>query len=141
MAEKVRSFFTGGCACGAIRYEVDAEPIVMFNCHCRDCQRTSGGPYTPVVYVPAKAFKITKGSPRYYGTTSQMVGHNKRGFCPECGSRLFGGATEQGQGITASSLDDPTLFKPQFEIWTSDAQPWDQMDPNLPKHEKYQPTS
>jgi hypothetical protein len=140
MAEKVRSFFTGGCACGAIRYEVDAEPIVMFNCHCRDCQRTSGGPYTPVVYVPAKAFKITKGSPRYYGTTSQMVGHNKRGFCPECGSRLFGGATEQGQGITASSLDDPTLFKPQFEIWASDAQPWDHMDPKLRKFDEYAPS-
>jgi hypothetical protein len=38
--------FTGGCACGAIRYEVSAEPIVMFNCHCRDCQKTTGGPYT-----------------------------------------------------------------------------------------------
>jgi hypothetical protein len=132
---------TGGCACGAIRYEINAEPIVMFTCHCRDCQRTSGGPYTPVFYVPAKAFKITKGSPHYYGTTSEMGGHNKRGFCPECGSRLFGGASEQGQGVTASSLDDPTLFKPQFEIWTSDAQPWDHMDPNMPKHEKYAPTS
>jgi hypothetical protein len=132
---------TGGCACGAIRYEVNAEPIVMFNCHCRDCQRTSGGPYTPVYYVPAKAFKITKGSPHYCGTTSEMGGHNKRGFCPKCGSRLFGGGSEQGQGITASSLDDPTLFKPQFEIWASDAQPWDHMDPKVPKHEKYAPDS
>lgn len=58
--------FTGGCACGAIRYEVSAEPIVMFNCHCRDCQKTTGGPYTPVMYVPASAFKITKGTPKYY---------------------------------------------------------------------------
>ena len=82
------SNFTGGCVCGAIRYEVSARPIMMFNCHCRDCQRTTGGAFTPVVYVPAKAFKITKGSPRYYSTPSEMVGHNKRGFCPECGSRL-----------------------------------------------------
>jgi hypothetical protein len=132
--------FTGGCACGAIRYEVTAEPIVMFNCHCRDCQKTTGGPYTPVFYVPAKAFKITKGSPKYYDTASEMVGENQRGFCPECGSRLFGGKTEQGQGITASSLDDPSLHKPQFEIWTSDAQSWDHMDPKLPKFEKYQPS-
>jgi hypothetical protein len=131
---------TGGCACGAIRYEVAAEPIVMFNCHCRDCQKTTGGPYTPVFYVPAKAFRITKGSPKYYDTASEMVGENQRGFCPECGSHLFGGKTEQGQGITASSLDDPTLYRPQFEIWTSDAQPWDHMDPKLPKFEKYQPS-
>src|SRR5262249_39477954 len=82
---------TGGCACGAIRYEVTAEPIVTFNCHCRDCQKTTGGAYAPVFYVPANAFKITKGTPKYFGTTSEMIGDNVRGFCPECGSRLFGG--------------------------------------------------
>jgi hypothetical protein len=137
MGEKLKSSFGGGWACGAIRYECATEPIVMFNCHCRDCQRASGGPYSAVVYVPAKAFKITKGSPGYYSTPSQAVGHNKRGFCPECGSRLFGGATDEGQGITASSLDDPSLFRPQFDIFTSDAQPSDHMDPKLPKFEKY----
>ena len=132
--------FTGGCACGAIRYEVNAEPIAMFNCHCRDCQRMTGGAYTPVVYVPAKAFKLTKGAPCFYNTSSEAMGDNKRGFCPECGSRLFGAITEQARGITASSLDDPTLFKPQFEIWTSEAQPWDHMDPKLQKFEKYAPS-
>jgi hypothetical protein len=111
----------------------------MFNCQCRDCQKTTGSAYTPVFPVPANAFKITKGSPKYYGTKSEMVGHNQRGFCPECGSRLFGGKTEQGQGITASSLDDPSLYTPQFEIWTSDAQPWDHMDPKSKKFEKYAP--
>ena len=131
--------FTGGCACGTIRYECNADPIVMFNCHCRDCQHVSGGPYAAVVYLPAKVFKITKGTPRYYNTSSEAMGHNKRAFCPECGSRLFGGISDEGWGITASSLDDPSLFRPQFEIFTSDAQPWDHMDPTLPKFEKYQP--
>lgn len=64
---------TGGCACGAIRYEVTAEPIVTFNCHCRDCQKTTGGGYTPVFYVPVNAFKITRGTPKYFGTTSEMM--------------------------------------------------------------------
>ena len=58
-------------------------------------------------------------------------------FCPECGSRLFGGKSDFGQGIAAGTLDDPRLYKPQHEIWTSDAQPWDHMDPKLPKFEKY----
>ncbi len=111
----------------------------MFNCHCRDCQRATGSAFSPVVYVPAKVFKITKGTPRYYSTSSEMVGHNKRGFCADCGSRLFGGVTDEGQGILASSLDDPRLFKPEMHIWTSDAQPSDQMDPDLPKFEKYAP--
>jgi hypothetical protein len=95
---------------------------------------------TPVVYVRAKTFRITDGSPGYYSTPSEMAGHDKRGFCPECGSRLFGGASEHSQGIAASSLDDPSLFKPKVNMWTSDAQPWDQMDPNLPKFEKYPPS-
>jgi hypothetical protein len=47
---------TGGCLCGAIHYVVTAEPIVTFNRHCRDCQKASGGRYTPVFYVPANAF-------------------------------------------------------------------------------------
>jgi hypothetical protein len=131
--------FTGGCACGAIRYEVNATPITIFNCQWRDCQRTTGGAFTPIVCVPAKAFKIRKGSPRYYSTPSEMAGHNQRGFCPECGSRLFGGETERGQGITASSLDDPSLFEPKVNMWISDAQPWDHMDSSLPTFEKYPP--
>ena len=130
---------SGGCACGAIRYECSARPIVSSNCHCRDCQRASGGPYTPVVYVPANAFKITKGTPKYYKTASEMAGDNVRGFCPQCGSRLFGGLSDIGQGIAASTLDDPSLFEPQFEIFVSDAQPWDRMDPQTRKFEKYQP--
>lgn len=128
---------TGGCACGAIRYEVGAEPMVMFNCHCRDCQKATGGAYTPVFYVPVNAFQITKGSPKYYETKSEMVGHNRRGFCPDCGSRLFGGKSHFGQGIAASSLDDPSLYKAEHEICTSDAQPWDHMDPETKKFEKY----
>src|SRR5438045_8472530 len=120
--------FTGGCACGAIRYEVTAKPITMFNCHCRDCQRASGGAFTPVVYVPAKAFKITKGSPRYYSTPREMDGHNKRGFCPACGSRLFGGESAQRQGITPCSLDDPTILNPELHLRNCDDRPWNDID-------------
>ena len=131
--------FTGGCACGAIRYEVSAEPIMMFNCHCRDCQHVTGTAFTGPMIVPAKAFKLLKGTPRFYSTPSLAGGENKRGFCPDCGSPLFGAGDDEIQGIHASSLDDPSLFKPQFDIWTSDAQPWDHMDPKLPKFEKYMP--
>ncbi len=50
---------TGGCMCGAVRYECSAAPMFMGNCHCRDCQRASGGGYAPAIGVPRSAVKIT----------------------------------------------------------------------------------
>jgi hypothetical protein len=132
--------FTGGCVCGAVRYECTSRPIAMLNCHCRDCQQVAGGAYTPVVYVPRKAFRLIKGALRYYCTPSARGGENKRGFCPDCGSRLTGAESERGIGITASSLDDPSWFKPKMHLWVCDAQPWDVLDPNLPKFEQYPPS-
>ena len=62
----------------------------------------------------------------------------------ECGSRLTGGENREGTtekvGINAVSLDDPSWFRAQFAIFTSEAQPWDQMDPAIPQYEKYPPT-
>jgi Glutathione-dependent formaldehyde-activating enzyme len=53
--------FTGGCSCGAVRYECTAEPIMMLKCHCRDCQQVSGGGFVPAVLVPAESFRLTRG--------------------------------------------------------------------------------
>jgi hypothetical protein len=115
--------------------------MMMFNCHCRDCQRAGGGPYAAAMLVPSKSFKVTRGTPRYYTTPSAAGGTHTRGFCPECGSRLLGVVDPASPriGITASSLDDPSWFTPQMDIFTSDAQPWDHMNPALPKFEQYPP--
>jgi hypothetical protein len=135
--------FTGGCVCGATRYECTAEPgeIQMFKCHCRDCQKVTGGGYAPVVYVPAKTLQIVRGTVRHHLTPSEMNGEHKRGYCPQCGSRLTGGEGpgSTGIGVTASSLDDPSFFRPQLEMWTSDAQPWDALDASIPHFKKYPP--
>lgn len=134
--------FSGGCICEAIRYECIARPLAMFNCHCRACQQVSGGPYVPVVLVLAKSFKLTQGSLRYHFVKNAAGGMHKRGFCPDCGSRITGGESDKPArwlGVTASSLDDASWFKPEYDIFASQAQPWDFMDPKLPKHEEYPP--
>lgn len=126
---------TGGCVCGAVRYESTAEPLLMVKCHCRDCQRTTGGPYVPAVVFPLAAFRITQGAVQHYATPSEGGGHNRRGFCPTCGSRLTG-AEDPARGIiavVASSLDDPALFVPTLEMFVADAQRWDVMDPATQK--------
>jgi len=135
---------TGGCACRAIRYEIKTEPALMLKCHCRDCQHVTGSGYAPAFLVPADTLRVTQGQLRYHQTPSIRREKHKRGFCPECGSRITGGEFEKGDspfvGVLASSLDDPSLFKPQMDIFVSDAQPWDQMDPAIPKFEQYPPT-
>jgi hypothetical protein len=136
---------TGGCACGAIRYEITAEPIFMLKCHCRDCQHITGSGYARAFQIPADALRVTEGELRYHFTPSIRREKHKRGFCPECGSRITGGEFAKGNspvvGVLASSLDDPSLFKPQMDIFVSDAQPWDQMDPSIPKFEQYPPSA
>ena len=134
--------FSGGCACGAIRYESSAKPIVMFQCHCRDCQRVTGGPFAAVVLFPAEAFTLTKGKPHYHATASLAGRQHIRGFCADCGSPLTGGQGEPPTpvvGVLASSLDDPRGFRPQMDIFVSRAQPWDYMNPALPKHDTNAP--
>jgi hypothetical protein len=123
---------SGGCLCGQYRYEISGTPIAMFNCHCRDCQQSTGGPYSPVVYVAKNSFRVIQGEMKHYSTDSEPGGSNKRGFCAECGARVTGGETDEGIGILASSLDDPTVFSPQVNIYVREAQPWDRIPDDIP---------
>ena len=135
--------FTGGCACGAVRYECSAEPMVSANCHCRDCQQAGGSPFAAVVLVPKTAVTIT-GAMKYYEVKGESGNPIQRGFCPNCGSPIFGmpsGLPVEFISIRAASLDDPSWFRPAIDIYTSSAQPWDLMNPDLPKFPKMPPMS
>ncbi len=125
---------SGGCACGAVRYETDAAPAAMLKCHCRDCQRAGGSGYAPVLAVPASALKIT-GAPRYYRTVGGAGKAVERGFCPTCGSQLLVKLERLPAliGIQAASLDDPSVFKPALDIFTASAWAWDELSPSTEK--------
>ena len=114
--------FTGGCSCGAIRYESAAEPIMMFKCHCRDCQQATGGAFVPGMLLPREAFRFTRGQLRYHFTPSAAGGQPKRGFCAECGSSLFWQAPgAEKLSIAAGCLDPPTGIRTVGQIWTESA--------------------
>ncbi len=91
--------------------------------------------------LPTEAFKLLQGSLRFHASPSQMGGKTHRGFCPECGSPIQAKPDSSPHivAIRTASLDDPSWFNPQVDVWKSDAQPWDQMNPALPKFEKYPP--
>lgn len=131
MAQKL----SGGCACGAIHYECRADPVIMFNCHCRDCQQASGSAYAAIVAVPKAAVQI-RGEPRYYKTVGQAGKAVERGFCPSCGSQVMAKLERLPDifALYAASLDDPSIYQPKADAFTSSAQPWDHMDPKVQKH-------
>jgi hypothetical protein len=110
------------------------------NCHCRDCQRATGGAYASVLLVPRNAVKIT-GEVKYYDVKGGSGNILSRGFCPTCGSRLFGKPEVRPEllSIMAGSLDDPSSHRPAMDIYTASAQPWDYMNPELPKFPKMPP--
>lgn len=129
--------FTGGCACGAVRYEGSAEPVYGGFCCCRDCQHATGtGAYT-VIGVPTASFRLTRGEPRYYESKAESGNTVQRAFCGECGSPLFGrpgGAPITG--IAVGSLDDPSGFQPLAVIYTSRAHSWVPLPEGLPRFPK-----
>ncbi len=126
--------FSGGCLCGAVRYECNAEPMMPGHCHCRACQKASGGAFVTAFAVPAEALTII-GEVKYFETTADSGNISRRGFCPECGGRVLGGSSGMPglAVIMAGSLDDPSWFAPGMNIFTESAQPWCHMDPALPK--------
>ena len=129
--------FTGGCICGTVRYECFAEPVVTANCHCRDCQKAGGSPFASFVAVPTAALRLA-GEMKYYDTIGDSGKTVSRGFCPNCGARLLGRskASPDVTVILAGSLDDPNWYRPALDIFTATAQPWVNMNPELPKFEK-----
>src|SRR5712672_269987 len=120
---KITTPFAGGCACGAVRYESTAEPVLMLHCHCRDCQRASGGPFSSYVIVRTEAFKLLQGSPRFNTSQSEMGGMTRQCFCSDCGAPVVVKPNENPQvvAIRTASQDDPGWFGTQMDVWTCDA--------------------
>lgn len=124
--------FSGGCACGAVRYKCTVEPLVSWTCHCRDCQQASGSAFSALLYVPQVALTST-GASQEYTVTAPSGRTVSREFCAECGSPVFlkAGVRPNMIGVWAGSLDDPSWYRPQAAIWVASAQPWDTLHPTI----------
>jgi hypothetical protein len=114
---------SGGCRCGTIRYSCFCEPLAVSYCYCRDCQKTSGGPFCNYAVVPAESVKLTKGMPKSHRVVADSGNEVIREFCGICGAPLF---AKNGVVfvLAVGSLDDPNQAKPTIAIWLDSAQPW-----------------
>ena len=105
---------TGGCQCGAVRYQVADEPLRVGVCHCTDCRRTSGSAFTLFAVWQRQAFN----------SMSHVATYRGRSFCPTCGSRVFSLRPDEAE-IMVGSLDvAPSDLIPTYEIWTPRREAW-----------------
>src|SRR5688572_517239 len=99
---------SGGCLCGAIRYTVSAPITELRACHCRDCQKSTGGAGTVNAVIPSAAMQIGKGTPKRYSVTADSGRTLHRFFCGDCGSPLFSRreTTPENTALRIGTLDD-----------------------------------
>jgi hypothetical protein len=121
MDETIR---TGGCLCGAVRYELRGNPFKSGLCHCADCRKATGSSFLAYADWRIEQFRFT-------GDVGTFDG---RSFCPRCGSRLFN-LDATGAEIYLGSLDDaPSDIRPLMEIWCTRREPWLPVVPGLPMY-------
>lgn len=104
---------TGGCLCGRVRYTAQADPAEAYLCHCKMCQRATGGVAAAFVGVQ-QADVAWEGEPDWYDSSPIA----QRPFCAQCGSPL-GFRFREGStkiDLTIGTFDDPSPFRPKHHF-------------------------
>ncbi|VAW53391.1 hypothetical protein MNBD_GAMMA05-340 [hydrothermal vent metagenome] len=137
-------FATGHCLCGDIEYTVSSDPVRMGQCHCDDCQRSTGTGHASNAFFKKETVNI-KGETSSYESKTDTGSIITRYFCPKCGSRLFGTSNVATNiiSISAGTLNDSSWFKanaivygkrrPKWDIMAKDILSFKEMPPAAPK--------
>jgi hypothetical protein len=125
----------GGCYCGIIRYRAKTAPLMVYNCHCKNCQKMSGAAFSTNVTIPAGTLEIALGDPGVLHWGADSSAERFALYCESCKSRIAHGWKEGGPpilNIRAGTLDDTTWVKPVVDIWKASAQCWVQFPDDRP---------
>lgn len=122
---------TGGCGCGAVRYEIAQAPMEVYACHCTDCQRFTSSAFSIGVVVPETAFHLTGkeavAAPAYVAESGRV---KSRRICPSCGTWVYGTPRQATQIpgmvriVRGGTLDDTSWLRPTAHYWTRSKQAW-----------------
>jgi hypothetical protein len=128
---------TGGCSCGAIRYEIASFPLLLYTCNCTNCQTASGSAFALNMPVLARDFHIVSGEPKAWRHNSPSGVGVISWFCGECGGRLYGdrAGREHIINLRAGTLDDTKWLVPVAHMYLRSAQPWVQPADGAECHE------
>lgn len=131
----------GGCACGEVRFRINAPILGMAVCYCRECQHASGGGPNYVVLARRTAFEVLKGEPRIHHAAAESGNDIGRAFCGTCGSPLWSETTDGTpfMPVKAGALDDAADLRATSAVFTCEAQPWHLMHEGVRSFEKMPP--
>jgi hypothetical protein len=117
---------TGGCACGAVKYQVSGEPFRMSICYCRECQLRTGSAFGIQAIFPADGVKITKGTTKIFERTADSGNWIKFHFCDNCGTTMMYEAEvfPGGRGIAVGTLDNSDWVEPNVQVYKRSRQNW-----------------
>ena len=128
--------WTGGCLCGALKFQAKGEPLDVASCHCINCRKMTGAAFaTFVVFLPNK-WKWIQGEPATYAATEDLV----RGFCRDCGSPVTSWRnSERDKWIIAwaGALDQAEKLKPRHHIFAKDELPWLHLEDGLRRYDMF----
>jgi len=129
---------TGGCLCGAVRYELAEAPSMMGVCHCKNCQKQAGSAFSTIAAVPKSGFALTGALKQYVDRDTDSGNYVERWFCGECGSPIYSAlpSMEDQIFLKTGTLDDTSAFTPQFNVWCSTKQNWVDLPEGVPALEK-----
>ncbi len=122
------SKITGGCHCGAIRYEATEPPKQTGTCHCRTCKKSTGSAFMVIAGFSLNVFRFTKGEPKRYRSAPIM----EKGFCSNCGSLLYDRYLVRVREVTSpdviwvqlGTLDNPEPYTIDFHYSVETQLPW-----------------
>ena len=121
--------WTGGCQCGAVRYRLDAEPARANVCHCRMCQKASGGPFMAFAGATLSNLVWTRGRPKTFASSDVA----ERGFCAACGTPLtYFIPGRDWISVTIGSLDRAGDAAPATQYGSESKLPWTDAISSLP---------
>lgn len=133
--EMAKTQITGGCQCGAIKYQAfRGESKTVAHCYCQMCRKLTGGSFVSYAEFPSDGISFTKGQLKYFKSSEFAV----RGFCGDCGCHVtyqYYGERDQitnSVWIAAGSLDNPESLVPTDVIYAPEQLPWLQSDESLP---------
>lgn len=125
---------SGGCLCGAVRYEISGELAPIQVCHCSQCRKAQGGPFATNIPVPRSAFRLLSGESAL--AEYRASPEKKRVFCRTCGSPIYSArdALPETLRVCAGTLDEPLRTKLEAHYYVDSRARWWPLEDNLPRY-------